>query len=427
MSVPFGVRSGQPVSDDDYYVILGVDFHADQETIASAYRNLAKKYHPDKNNKDERSRKEAYIIFEKIKTAYDVLSDPRKRNIYNTLGPDGLKMDGWSLVNKQLTAEEIREEFLRLQKQHLDNKLAIIAKPRAAFTLSLDASDMFNRQYSTSDDEQYEDELEEQSYLPNIEISSMAASMSVENYLAKDHSLTLTGNLNVKNGVGDGLAGANYKYKYSQKTNYEFLFQSGNGPIASTGVTHKLNDKTSFAVRGFLIFHPYGLVPGAKLTLVHLIRKNLTGSINYKEGINSSVATTLMYHNEKLLFDLTTTYKLSHLHQTVSAEFGHTFNSNRSKLSVTLTANSQNGLSVDYGCETRVMEINVIGASVSLSLPSGVTLKLRYIRANQEFSLPIYLSDEVHSAPVFYGTMIPLVAYFILDRYYLKQVRLSAE
>src|SRR5919198_4626559 len=65
----------------DYYKILGVDRKADEATIKSAYRKLARKYHPDVNKgKDDR--------FKEIAEAYEVLSDPEKRRRYDALGPD---------------------------------------------------------------------------------------------------------------------------------------------------------------------------------------------------------------------------------------------------------------------------------------------------------------------------------------------------
>lgn len=422
MSVPFA-RQGYYPTDEDYYIILGVDFNASQETIANAYRNLARKYHPDKNNQDERSRRESQMIFERIKNAYDVLGDPRKRGIYDTLGPDGLKLDGWALVSKQMTAQEIREEYLRLQRQQLDNKLAIIAKPRASMTMSLDASDIFTSKNDDEDEEDGEDAERFIDKLPNIEVSGMSASMAVENYLASGHSLVLSGGLNVKNGTGDGVVGANYRFKYSPETHYDVHYQVGNGPVLSCGVNHQLTDKTSLDCRGFLVFHPLSSMMGTKISLAHRIRNNLTGKVTLKEGINSSVTTALIYINEKLMFEVTTSYKLGKIHQNISVEMGYNFRENRSKLSVTIGAGTKEGLVVEYGCETRVLEINLIGAALSLSLAAGVTLKLKYNRANQEFNIPIYLSDEVHSAPVFYGTMVPLVAYLILDQFYLKHYK----
>lgn len=67
----------------DYYKILGVDRKADAKTIKSAYRRLARKYHPDvAKSKDAPER------FKEISEAYEVLSDPEKRQRYDSLGPD---------------------------------------------------------------------------------------------------------------------------------------------------------------------------------------------------------------------------------------------------------------------------------------------------------------------------------------------------
>jgi DnaJ-class molecular chaperone len=65
----------------NYYRILGVERTADDKTIKSAYRKLARKYHPDvAKGKEDR--------FKEVSEAYEVLSDPEKRRRYDTLGPD---------------------------------------------------------------------------------------------------------------------------------------------------------------------------------------------------------------------------------------------------------------------------------------------------------------------------------------------------
>ncbi len=68
----------------DYYSILGVNKKASEKEIKSAYRKLARKYHPDVNPGD----KTAETKFKEINEAHAVLTDPERRRKYDTLGPD---------------------------------------------------------------------------------------------------------------------------------------------------------------------------------------------------------------------------------------------------------------------------------------------------------------------------------------------------
>lgn len=67
---------------EDYYITLGVKRAATQEEIRKSYRRLARKHHPDVNPGD----KAAEEKFKQISEAYDVLSDPKKREVYDKYG-----------------------------------------------------------------------------------------------------------------------------------------------------------------------------------------------------------------------------------------------------------------------------------------------------------------------------------------------------
>src|SRR5919199_3570240 len=71
-----------PTQAKDYYALLGVKKDASAEEIRKAFRKLARKYHPDVNPGD----KTAEEKFKQISEANDVLSDPKKRKIYDQLG-----------------------------------------------------------------------------------------------------------------------------------------------------------------------------------------------------------------------------------------------------------------------------------------------------------------------------------------------------
>ena len=77
------------LSNKNYYEILEINSDASQEEIAEAYRNLSLKYHPSKASPEN---KEVYELhFQKLAEAYEVLSDPTKKGIYDIHGSEGLR------------------------------------------------------------------------------------------------------------------------------------------------------------------------------------------------------------------------------------------------------------------------------------------------------------------------------------------------
>lgn len=80
------------VADEKYYKLLGVRVTASDAVIKKAYRQLALKWHPDKQQqKSDAEKKDAENKFKEISLAYDTLSDHEKRKVYDQVGEDGMK------------------------------------------------------------------------------------------------------------------------------------------------------------------------------------------------------------------------------------------------------------------------------------------------------------------------------------------------
>uniref|UniRef100_A0A1I8I351 J domain-containing protein n=1 Tax=Macrostomum lignano TaxID=282301 RepID=A0A1I8I351_9PLAT len=78
---------------DDYYAVLELTRSATEGDIRKAYRRMALRWHPDKN---QDNKEEAHLKFKEISEAYEVLSDPNKRQIYDVYGKAGLETDNGS-------------------------------------------------------------------------------------------------------------------------------------------------------------------------------------------------------------------------------------------------------------------------------------------------------------------------------------------
>jgi len=73
----------------DYYELLGISKSASENELKSAYKKMSLKYHPDRNKSPDAVQK-----FQEISNAYQVLSDPEKRSIYDQFGEEGLRNPG---------------------------------------------------------------------------------------------------------------------------------------------------------------------------------------------------------------------------------------------------------------------------------------------------------------------------------------------
>lgn len=122
------------------------------EQINTAYRNLSRIYHPDKHV-DDSKKEQASLIFNRTKQAYEVLSDPHKRAIYDCLGTKGLETEGWEIVQRTRTPAEIREEYERLAQEREERKMQQRTNPKGSITVNINATDIFN---SYNDDDEFE-------------------------------------------------------------------------------------------------------------------------------------------------------------------------------------------------------------------------------------------------------------------------------
>ncbi|XP_002735275.1 dnaJ homolog subfamily C member 11-like, partial [Saccoglossus kowalevskii] len=205
--------------NDDFYSLLNARKEASQDELKASYRRVCMIYHPDKHQ-DPTKKIEAEKLFSKVQKAYEVLSNPQSRAIYDIYGVKGLEA-GWELVERTRTPAEIQEEYERLQRERQERRLNQRTNPRGSVTVGIDATELFDH-YG-----EYEDEF---GSTPTIEVSHMSINQSVEAPLTVTETGTLAGNLQTQNGTGGGQITASLRRVLSSKGWAEFEFGAGNGP-----------------------------------------------------------------------------------------------------------------------------------------------------------------------------------------------------
>jgi molecular chaperone DnaJ len=97
------------VTSRDYYEILGLDRTANDDDIKRAYRQMALKYHPDRNPNDSAAEEK----FKEATEAYEVLKDPQKRQVYDRFGHAGLSGGGGGYGFESFDIADALRAFMR--------------------------------------------------------------------------------------------------------------------------------------------------------------------------------------------------------------------------------------------------------------------------------------------------------------------------
>ncbi|XP_037956451.1 dnaJ homolog subfamily C member 11-like [Teleopsis dalmanni] len=389
---------------EDYYTFLNLPKEATSEQINSAYRRLSRIYHPDKHIDPEKKR-HAELLFNRTKRAYEVLSDPHKRAIYDSIGEKGLRTDGWEIVHRTKTPSEIREEYERLARAAEEHKLQQRTNPRGNVTIAVNATEIFAPY----------DETE----LPRIEVSSMSISQSIEAPITRKDTVTLGGTLNSSNGNGSG----NFVVCGRRLLNKGWLqldLGVGNGPLLCVKGGRTLN--STFSVNGgtSLNFRENAILPAIFSTLAVQLDKHTVGSLILNAGSQTSLTTQIDRSSEK--YSLTTSFVIGSPHIYFSIMYTRKMLENELKVKVS-TKLGTFGFLAEYGAEKKVSKYSSVFASVSVGVPTGVILKFKINRSNQSYIFPIHLSEEIVPAAIFYASVTPILLWFVVKKTIIDPIK----
>ncbi|OXU26015.1 hypothetical protein TSAR_010719 [Trichomalopsis sarcophagae] len=401
--------------EEDYYTFLNIPRNASAEEISNAYRRLSKCYHPDKHT-DPALKKDAEVLFNRTNKAYEVLSDPHKRAIYDSLGVRGLETEGWEIVLRTKTPQELRDEYERLAREEEERRLLMRTNPKGNVTVNINATDLFNR-YSDEYNDIYSDVGN--SLFSSVEVSGMSFTQSIEAPLTLKDTALLGGELGIKNGVGSGSINFSIRRLVSPRGWFEVQAGAGNGPTLGFRGYRSLTKRIFFNGGTVLQFNPNEIRPGLVGTLVMQLDTHTIGYLTYRVGIQSGMNTTIVRSTPHAYTAFSIEFAL--LRSFVSLSYTHKLEERQLELKGYVKLGTF-GWFVEYGAEKKLSKHTSVSAMVHVGTPTGVSLRVKLKRAYQTYTFPIRLSDEIFPAPVFYATVAPLISWVLLKNFVVDPI-----
>ncbi|KAM4612601.1 dnaJ homolog subfamily C member 11-like [Polymixia lowei] len=396
------------LANEDYYSLLNVRKEATQEELKASYRRLCMLYHPDKH-RDPELKRQAEQLFNQVHQAYEVLSDPQSRAIYDIFGKKGLEVEGWEVVERKRTPAEIREEYERLQREREDRRLQQRTNPKGTISVGVDATDLFDR---------YDEDFEEMpgGGFPHIEINKMHISQSIEAPLTNKDTAVLSGSLSTHNGNGGGNINMTVRRVMSAKGWGEVELGAGDilGPLFGLKVFRNLTPRCFLTAQCGMQFSPRGLRPSCSLMTARHLDQNTMGYLQWRWGPNSAMTTSVVRDTKTSHFTLALQLGVPHSYLMMSYQYKFQ-DEDQTKVKGSLKT-GWFGTVVEYGAERKISRHSVLSATVSIGVPQGVTLKIRLVRASQTYLFPVHLTDQLLPSAVFYATVGPLLVYMAVHR-----------
>jgi len=413
-------------TDNAYYGFLNVSKNASTEDITAAYKKLARMFHPDKHQ-DPEKRAKAEQMFSKLKHAHEVLTDPHKRAKYDCLGEKGIAEQAWEVVSRVKTPQEIREEYESIAQARAERRRQQLTNPTSSVSMTVNATDLFDRYL-------YEPEYDEyiESGLPELEVSKLSIDQSIQAPLSSRDTCTLSGNVHTSNGNGGGGLKCALRRITGDTGWMEAELGVDEGKVLSSSAKfyRKLTERNFVNMSGTLQFSPRGLHPGLEASIgTHLDRHTL-GYLRYNTNwlVMDSEDRVLLAENGSGMCT-TVVRNTERSNTTVSLQFGipstylilaQTFKFDEPKRTARFALKLGTfGLIAEYGATERITSLSTIGFTMIVGT-TGVTCKLKLTRDSQSYLLPIHLSDEVMLQPVFYGTLVPLLAWVTVKKLILN-------
>lgn len=384
-------------SNRELYALLNISPEASDEEIRRAYRQWAQVYHPDKYQAAD-MKGIATENFQRICEAYEILTDEKKRQIYDLYGMEGLT-SGLELGPKLDKVAEIKEELERLRRKKEEEKIFAHFRPSGSILANL-SFPQFLRGGGI--------------------MKGMAMASELQSQISKQNVIAISGNMAVHGAAGGGAASFAFRHQISPVSSMEFMASTGLRALLGVQMSHQLSQNSS-ATMGLAMSLKDGSI-NLSNTWTRQLSETTNGNIQLALGEDTSVAVGWQMKEEKI--SASGEIKIG-----VGA-FGMTAHCTRrfsSKSHGRIAGKVGSGaLELEIGGGRKVSNFSTVRMLYTIGI-QGIFWKFELHRGGQKFIVPILLSR--HLSPVFAcgAFIIPTSLFFVLKNYAFKPYYLRRE
>ncbi|KAI0317954.1 hypothetical protein OF83DRAFT_1118624 [Amylostereum chailletii] len=245
MSLPredYNISSNNPSQQDDFfYSVLNLPRSASDNEIRERYRNLSVIFHPDKQ-RDENTKTTASKRFLEIQKAYEVLSDPFRRTVYDVLGYGGLKRE-WPPEWRNKSGEELKDLLLFRRRDLDQQELEDIIRPQGRVSIGIDGRTLVRRSQAVGF-YTWVDELRER--VSGVRTHSFSVRHRFQTNITPRTKVILASRVSRgKPGAqGSGVFIGTIRHQYSPRLNFEATASIFHPTVVSLRASHGTNEFT---------------------------------------------------------------------------------------------------------------------------------------------------------------------------------------
>ncbi|XP_047093491.1 chaperone protein dnaJ 13 [Lolium rigidum] len=387
----------EPEDGRELYALLHLSPESSDEEIRRAYRQYAQIYHPDKYQ-DPQMKDVATENFQRIRDAYEVLSDENKRQIYDIYGMEGLN-SGLELGPKLNKPEEIKRQLDELRRRKEEEKFFVHARSTGSVIANFSVP-----QYLDGD---------------SI-MKGMGMSSQIELPVSKLNTVTVGGNLVVNGAAGTGAATAVLRHQLSSVSSIDFMATVGLRSLIGVQTFRQISPNST-ATSGLALSLRDGSI-NLSNGWTRQLSENTVGNIQLVLGNESNISVGWQKKDEK--FSATGEVKIGTNSFGASAHYTHHFSS-KSHGRVAGRVGST-ALDFEIGGGRRISEFSTVRMLYNIGI-QGVSWRFELNRAGQKLVIPVLLSTDLNALFVTGAFAIPSTLYFLLQTYVVKPYYLKRE